>query len=161
MFNSKLKHYTIGLTFFYLLNSYIYYIPLSASVSLTKALESPQDNDYNCDFPPSHLTKMTWGKIQENAPDVYYLLSKLYFDKETLDNLLQKHIDSGGNLTSPEIACDWLQQSRDIWLSWLPSGSLSKVPVYLGGMFPLSESEDVVWSRPGILQGMVFFCFMR
>ena len=101
---------------------------------------------------------MAWGKIQENAPDVYYLLSKLYFDKETLNNLLQKHIDSGGNLTSQEIACDWLQQSRDIWLSWLPSGSLSKVPVYLGGMFPLSESEDVVWSRPGILQGMVFFC---
>ena len=161
LFNSKLKHYTIGLTFFYLVNSYIYYIPLSAGVSLTKALESPQDNYYNCDFPPSHLTKMAWGKIQENAPDVYYLLSKLYFDKETLNNLLQKHIDSGGNLTSQEIACDWLQQSRDIWLSWLPPGSLSKVPVYLGGMFPLSESEDVVWSRPGILQGMVFFCFMR
>ena len=100
---------------------------------------------------------MAWGKIQENAPDVYYLLSKLYFDKETLNNLLQKRIDSGGNLTSQEIACNWLQQSRDIWLSWLPPGSLSKVPVYLGGMFPLSESEDVVWSRPGILQGMVFF----
>ncbi|CAH3138826.1 unnamed protein product [Porites lobata] len=131
----------------------IHFPPCSAGVSLTKALESPQDNYYNCDFPPSHLTKMAWGKIQENAPDVYYLLSKLYFDKETLDNLLQKHIDSGGNLTSQEIACDWLQQSRDIWLSWLPSGSLSKVPVYLGGMFPLSESEDVVWSRPGILQG--------
>ena len=100
---------------------------------------------------------MAWGKIQENAPDVYYLLSKLYFDKETLNNLLQKHIDSGGNLTSQEIACNWLQQSRDIWLSLLPPGSLSKVPVYLGGMFPLSESEDVVWSRPGIFQGMVFF----
>ena len=101
---------------------------------------------------------MAWAKIQENAPDVYYLLSKLYFDKETLNNLLQKHVDSGGNLTSQEIACNWLQQSRDIWLPWLPPGSLSKVPVYLGGMFPLSESEDVVWSRPGILQGMVFFC---
>ena len=25
LFNSKLKHYTIGLTFFYLVNSYIYY----------------------------------------------------------------------------------------------------------------------------------------
>ena len=101
---------------------------------------------------------MAWAKIQENAPDVYYLLSKLYFDKETLNNLLQKHIEGGGNLTSQEIACNWLQQSRDMWLPWLPTGSLSKVPVYLGGMFPLSESEDVVWSRPGILQGMVFFC---
>ena len=101
--------------------------------------------------------KMAWRKIQENAPDVYFLLSKLYFDKETLNNLLQKHIKGGGNLTSQEIACNWLQQSRDMWLPWLPTGSLSKVPVYLGGMFPLSESEDVVWSRPGILQGMVFF----
>lgn len=126
--------------------------PCSASMSFTKALESSQDY-YNCDFPPSHLYKLAWGKIQQNAPDVYYLLSKLHFEKGTLNKLLQKHENGGSNLTSQEIACDWLRQSRDIWLPWLPPGSLSKVPVYLGGMFPLSKSEDAVWSRPGILQG--------
>ncbi|XP_078367736.1 uncharacterized protein LOC144651661 isoform X1 [Oculina patagonica] len=124
----------------------------SAGVSFIKAISSQQDY-YNCDFPPSHLHKFSWRKIQDNAPDVYYLLSKMHFDKDTLDNLLQKHKNGGGNLTSQEVACDWVRQTGDVWMSWLPPGSLNKVPVYLGGMFPLSVSEDAVWSRPGILQG--------
>lgn len=115
---------------------------------------SSQQGYYNCDFPPSHLFKFAWGAVQDSAPDVFYLLSKLYFDKETLSGLLQKHACGGGNLTSEEIACDWLQQNRDTWMQWLPSGSFNKTPVYLGGMFPLSDSEDAVWSNPGILQGM-------
>ena len=130
-------------------------ISFSASVSIIKAMTSQLDY-YNCDFPPSHLRKFAWRKIQDNAPDVYYLLSKIYFDKDTLDILLRKHKNGGGNLTSQEVACDWVQQTRDVWLPWLPPGSLNKVPVYLGGMFPLTVSEDAVWSRPGILQGKNF-----
>lgn len=126
--------------------------PCSANVSFIHAFSS-QQGYYNCDFPPSHLFKFAWGAVQDSAPDVYYLLSKLYFDKETLSGLLQKHAYGGGNLTSEEIACDWLQQNRDTWMQWLPSGSFNKTPVYLGGMFPLSDSEDAVWSNPGILQG--------
>lgn len=121
-------------------------------MSFIKALTSQQDY-YNCDFPHSHLHKFAWAKVQDNAPDVHHLLSKLYFDKETLSNLLHKHVNGGGNLTSQDIACGWLQQSSDVWMQWLPPGSLNKVPVYLGGMFPLSVSDDAVWSRPGILQG--------
>lgn len=127
-------------------------ISFSGSMSIIKAMTSQLDY-YNCDFPPSHLRKFAWRKIQDNAPDVYYLLSKMHFDKDTLDNLLRKHKNGGGNLTSQEVACDWVRQTRDVWLPWLPPGSLNKVPVYLGGMFPLTVSEDAVWSRPGILQG--------
>lgn len=135
-------------------------ISFSASMSFIKAMTSQLDY-YNCDFPPSHLHKFAWGKIQDNAPDVYYLLSKMHFDKDTLDSLLHKHKDGGGNLTSQEVACDWVRQTRDVWMSWLPPGSLNKVPVYLGGMFPLSVSEDVVWSRPGILQGKICFAMIK
>ena len=131
-------------------------ISFSASVSFIKALES-QQNHYNCDFPHSQLHKFAWGKIEQNAPDVYYLLSKMHFVKDALDNLLRKHKNGEGNLTSQEVACQWVQQNREAWLPWLPPGSLGKIPVYLGGMFPLSASEDAVWSRPGILQGKIFF----
>ena len=131
-------------------------ISFSAGASFVKALESQQGH-YNCDFPRSHLYKFAWAKIQQNAPDVYYLLSKMHFDKVTLDDLLAKHENGGGNLTSWEVACDWLRQSRDVWLPWLPPGIINKVPVYLGGMFPLSVSEDAVWSRPGILEGKICF----
>lgn len=129
----------------------------SAGVSFVKAMTSQQDY-YNCDFPPSHLRKFSWRKIQDNAPDVYNLLSKIHFDKDTLDNLLHKHKNGGGNLTTQEAACDWVRQTRDVWMTWLPPGSLNKVPVYLGGMFPLSVSDDAVWSRPGILQGKIMLC---
>lgn len=135
-------------------------ISFSASMSFIKAMTSQLDY-YNCDFPPSHLRKFAWGKIQDNAPDVYYLLSKMHFDKDTLDSLLHKHKDGGGNLTSQEVSCDWVRRTRDVWMSWLPPGSLNKVPVYLGGMFPLSISEDVVWSRPGILQGKICFAMIK
>ena len=133
----------------------------SASISFIKAMTSQLDYYYNCDFPPSHLRKFSWGKIQDNAPDVYHLLSKMHFDKDMLNELLRKHKDGGGDLTSQEVACDWVRQARDVWLPWLPPGSLNKVPVYLGGMFPLSVSEDAVWSRPGILQGKIDFVLIK
>ena len=135
---------------------YVAIISFSENLSFIRALGSQWEN-YNCDFPDSHLYKFAWAKIQQNAPDVYHLLSKMHFDKGTLDYLLRQHVNGGGNLTSEEVACDWLRQARDAWLPWLPPGTLSKVPVYIGGMFPLSVSEDAVWSRPGILQGEICF----
>lgn len=133
-----------------------YCIIFSTNASFVKALESPQEN-YNCDFPESHLYKFAWAKIKQNVPDVYYLLSNIHFDKDTLDNLLDLAKNGVHNLTSWEVACKWLRQARDLWLPWLPAGTLGKVPVYIGGMFPLSVSEDAVWSRPGILQGEICF----
>ena len=124
-------------------------------------MTSQLDYYYNCDLPPNHLHKFAWGKVQDNAPDVYYLLSKMQFGKDTLNELLHKRKDGGGNLTSWEVACDWVHQNRDVWLSWLPPGALDKVPVYLGGMFPLSITEDAVWSRPGILQGKICFIVIK
>ena len=136
--------------------AFVTIISFSANLSFIKVVGSQQEN-YNCDFPRSHLNKFAWAKIQQNAPDVYYLLSKMYLDKDTLDNLLRQHENDGGNLTSKEVACDWLRHTRDAWLPWLPPGTLGKIPVYIGGMFPLSVSEDAGWSRPGILQGEICF----
>ena len=121
-------------------------------MSFVRELGSQQGN-YDCDFPRSHLYKFSWEKIKENAPDVFHVLSNMYFDKDTLNSLLHKLQVGGGNSTSEKVACDWLRQNRDVWQAWLPSGTLNNIPVYIGGMFPLSVNEDAVWSRPGILEG--------
>ncbi|XP_029195937.2 uncharacterized protein LOC114961433 isoform X2 [Acropora millepora] len=123
------------------------------TVSFVKAVESQHEN-YNCDFPLSHLYKFSWVKIRQNAPDVFQVLSKMHFDKGTLSNLLHQHQVGGGNLSSEKVACGWLQQNRDVWESWLPVGTFSKSPVYIGGMFPVSVNDNAVWGRPGILQGV-------
>ncbi|XP_068721735.1 uncharacterized protein [Montipora capricornis] len=122
------------------------------NVSFVRELGSQQGN-YDCDFPQSHLYKFSWEKIKENAPDVFHVLSNMYFDKDTLNSLLHKLQVGGGNSTSKKVACDWLRENRDVWQAWLPSGISNNIPVYIGGMFPLSVNEDAVWSRPGILEG--------
>ena len=127
----------------------------SPNVSFITAMTSKL-GPFNCDFPHSHLQKFAWGKVKQNSPDVYHTLSRMYFDRNTMNDLLSKHKNGGGNLTSQEVACDWLEHSKDVWLPWLPSESFnSRIPVYLGGMFPLSTSDDAVWSRPGILHGVL------
>lgn len=125
-------------------------------MSFVKAVESQQENYYNCDFPLSHLYKFSWVKIRQNAPDVFQVLSNMHFDKGSFSNLLYQHQVGGGNLSSEKVACGWLRQNRDVWESWLPLGTFRKSPVYIGGMFPLSVSDSAVWSRPGILQGEIF-----
>jgi len=124
-----------------------------STVSFVKAVESQHEN-YNCDFPLSHLYKFSWVKIRQNAPDVFQVLSKLHFDNDTLSNLLHQHQVCGGNLSSERVACGWLRQNRDVWESWLPVGTFSKSPVYIGGMFPVSVNDNAVWGRPGIIQGV-------
>lgn len=112
-----------------------------------------ENGTFDCDFPNNHLWKFAWSKVKESAPDVYHLLSKLYLPRNQLDQLLQQHEDAGGNMTSQSLACYWLRQSRNVWLSWLPPRRPGKIPVYLGGMFPLSMAKDAVVSSPGILTG--------
>lgn len=124
-------------------------------MSFVKAVESQHEN-YNCDFPLSHLYKFSWVKIRQNAPDVFQVLSKMHFDKGTLSNLLHQHQVGGGNLSSERVACGWLRQNRDVWESWLPVGTFSKSPVYIGGMFPVSVNDNAMWGRPGILQGKIY-----
>ncbi|XP_032231213.2 receptor-type guanylate cyclase gcy-2-like [Nematostella vectensis] len=118
-------------------------------------ISSPLAQSAYCDFPLMRLKKFAWSQVKAGAPEVYHLLTKMYFSQDELNSMLLNHVDSEGSKTSKELACDWLQRKRDMWSSWLPVQNIlnGKVPVYLGGMFPMSHDPDAVWSSPGILAG--------
>jgi len=101
-----------------------------------------------------HLKKLAWHQVQKGAADFYHVLQQLYLGLKDLNQLLRQHKDIGGSMSSEELACHWLRQKESVWLSWLPSGIQSgKVPVYLGGMFPMDQNDGALWVRPGILTG--------
>lgn len=118
-----------------------------------------KNNTIDCDFPFNHLKKFAWFEVKSGAPEFYHVLEKMYLTQKQLISLLHNHKDAGGTMSSYDAACDWLRQARNVWLSWLPSGlHTGKVPVYIGGMFPMDENEAALWVRPGILEGECDSC---
>lgn len=112
-----------------------------------------------CDYPQNYLKKLVWNKVKSNAPDFYHLLENMYIGYDEFNLLLGQHKDAGGAFTSKGVACHWLRKKKSVWSSWLLSGLPSgKVPVYLGGMFPMDDNDGALWVRPGILTGL--FCFI-
>lgn len=79
-----------------------------------------------------------------------------------VSNELENEIDPGKNTAlkvwdggKPDMsiveyaACKWMNDNEDVWESWKPKWGPGKVPLFIGGIFPITGS----YTAKGILLG--------
>lgn len=101
----------------------------------------------NCDFGLNQFTKIVWAKLKTSIPEAYHVISKMKFHQDEYIKLLQVR-----ELSTEEIACNWIHEHKNIWQTWLPDNLTNKTKIYLGGLFPMTGHY---WMEPGLVQGMV------
>ena len=124
---------------------------------------SSDRSPFDCDFQIHQLTKVMWGVMRSHIPEAYRLISNIEFSQDEIEDLLMGFTtlnDANELLGVDEVleqtACSWLRNNRNLWFKWIPENVSSKMPIYLGGMFPLTGPY---WRQPAILEGR-FICFM-
>jgi len=51
--------------------------------------------------------------------------------------------------TIEQLSCEWMRNSESIWRNWKPKDENGKIPLYIGGIFPITGS----YTARGILIG--------
>ncbi len=70
-----------------------------------------------CDYPADELFKIFWSGLEEAAPDVYGLLSKMsYTTEDQIEMIAAVELD-GASLE--EAARAWLDSNQETWQGWL------------------------------------------
>lgn len=63
-------------------------------------------------------------------------------------NDIDPQLEGSGSIVE-DVACKWLQENKEVWESWEPKGGNGKIPLYIGGIFPISGS----YTERGIVIG--------
>jgi glycine betaine/proline transport system substrate-binding protein len=72
----------------------------------------------DCEYPPDNLYKIAWSGLEEQAPEVYSLLSKFNYTNEDQISMIAA-VDT--DKKSPEEAAQaWIDSHEDVWKAWLP-----------------------------------------
>lgn len=76
-----------------------------------------------------------------------------------VSNELENEIDADRSRTALRVwdgisvvekaACRWMRENKFVWESWEPKGGNGKVPLFIGGIFPITGS----YTARGILVG--------
>lgn len=114
------------------------------------------DSPVDCDFEVNQLAKIVWSMMKSHAPEAYHVIQRVSFGQDQYDEILRDFFRRNGaeNITRDEAleqtSCDWLQQNQEIWSKWIPKTTGSKMPIYIGGLFPITGP---FWRQPGIVTG--------
>ncbi|CAE7401369.1 unnamed protein product, partial [Symbiodinium necroappetens] len=98
------------------------------------------------------VLKLVSSGLESSARRAYRLLENMQIKDSDVSDLLRLHVESGSN---PRLtACEWLQASRDQWITWIPSKTeclVSKGLVNEAGDFVTSTTNaaDCATCPPG------------
>ncbi|XP_076336163.1 uncharacterized protein LOC143239183 [Tachypleus tridentatus] len=102
-----------------------------------------------CEFEINQLEKVTWSVFKKNAHDAYHVVQSMFFSQTQLTSMLEKYEQALQNGWSmQQIACSWLLQHEHIWSKWIPDDLSHRIPLYIGGIFPLS---GIYWRQSAVV----------
>ncbi|PIK62648.1 hypothetical protein BSL78_00440 [Apostichopus japonicus] len=97
-----------------------------------------------CDFPWHPVTKIAWSVVEMNAPPLAAFIQNICIDDGDIEDIFSSYAHS--KLDMEEFTCQWLQENHEIWLDWIPAGSLAvRRKVFLPGLFPTIDSADELY----------------
>ncbi len=76
-------------------------------------------------WPPSPVATVVTGKLKEENPDIYELMTKLTFETEQMNSLLAWQEDN--NATPEEAAAHFIVTYSDTWMSWVNDEAKEKL----------------------------------
>ncbi|GAB6030439.1 hypothetical protein CHUAL_007310 [Chamberlinius hualienensis] len=101
----------------------------------------------HCGFEINQLNKVAWTGLQKAAPEVMHVIRSMTFTQAQYQSLLESYINSTRESIG-EVACKWVRNNRQIWSQWMPANLTNKMPLYIGGIFPLTglnyRSEGII-----------------
>ncbi|XP_015433610.1 PREDICTED: uncharacterized protein LOC107189564 [Dufourea novaeangliae] len=97
-------------------------------------------SEVSCSYESNRLTKLVWLKLEYIAKSAFEIINEATFTGEMYEELIERYNRLHGKIGEEEIACGWLRDNLNFTLeNWMPSYS-SKSLLYVGGIFPMSET---------------------
>lgn len=97
----------------------------------------------------NEFAKVAWYRVAAGAPDAFHVISRMSLSQQTYYSLLVS-TKLQLALQPQHIACQWVQENRNIWEKWLLPTFTEKPKLYLAGLFPMTGGY---WPQPGLVEG--------
>ncbi|KAG8222593.1 hypothetical protein J437_LFUL002585 [Ladona fulva] len=114
------------------------------SIALPPCESVPSFIDVGCKYDLHRLVKVVWSGLKKGASMAYRAIHLVSFSAEEYGDLLMRYGNrqfDGGFKNETELACDWLKSKRNVWRNWIPHSDKQKIPLYIGGVFPMSGTK--------------------
>lgn len=96
--------------------------------------------EVGCNYESHRLTKLVWSRLEYLAKPAFEAINLASFTAEMYEDLLDRYSRLSGTMSEEEVACGWLRDNLDYTISeWKPHYS-NKNLLYVGGIFPMSET---------------------